>query len=52
MIKSQPEANMPVTNKESGTSVNEIASGIYRICTPAPPDRIPGGFTYSSYLIV
>lgn len=43
---------MPVTNKESGTSVNEIAGGIYRICTPAPPDRIPGGFTYSSYLIV
>jgi flavorubredoxin len=43
---------MPVTNKESGTNVNEIADGIYRICTPAPPDRIPGGFTYSSYLIV
>jgi flavorubredoxin len=43
---------MPVTNKESGTTVNEIADGIYRICTPAPPDRIPGGFTYSSYLIV
>lgn len=43
---------MPITNKESGTNVNEIAEGIYRICTPAPPDRIPGGFTYSSYLIV
>src|SRR6266851_1252325 len=43
---------MPVTNKESGTNVNEIAEGIYRISTPVSPDLIPGGFTFNHYLIV
>src|SRR5229473_7675998 len=43
---------MPVTNKESGTNVNEIDEGIYRISTPVPPDLIPGGFTFNQYLIV
>src|SRR5258708_33944331 len=43
---------MPVTNKESGTNVNEIAEGIYRISTPVSPDLIPGGFTLNQYLIV
>src|SRR5260370_38770926 len=43
---------MPVTNKESGTNVNEIAEGIYRISTPVSPDLIPGGFTFNQYLIV
>lgn len=38
-----------ITNKESGTSVDEVASGIYRISTPL--DVIPGGFTVNSYLI-
>lgn len=38
-----------ITNHVSGTSVDEVADGIYRICTPL--DVIPGGFTFNSYLI-
>jgi flavorubredoxin len=37
------------TNQETGTRVDEVAAGIYRICTPL--DIIPGGFTFNSYLI-
>jgi len=44
---------MPVTNPESGTTVEEIADGIYRISTPVPPsDAMPPGFTFNQYLIV
>ena len=43
---------MPVTNKESGTNVNEVADRIYRISTPVSPDLIPGGFTFNQYLII
>jgi flavorubredoxin len=43
---------MGITNKESGTNVNEIAAGIYRISTPVGPTLIPGGFTFNQYLIV
>lgn len=39
-----------ITNHDTGTHVDEVASGIYRICTPL--DVIPGGFTFNSYLIV
>ena len=40
---------MSVTNSESGTNVNEIADGIYRISTPV---TIPGGgFTFNQFLI-
>jgi flavorubredoxin len=38
-----------ITNQESGTRVDEVASGIYRISTPL--DVIPGGFTLNSYLV-
>jgi flavorubredoxin len=38
-----------ITNQETGTCVDEVAVGIYRICTPL--DVIPGGFTVNSYLI-
>lgn len=38
------------TNPETGTRVDEVAAGIYRICTPL--DIIPGGFTFNSYLIL
>ncbi|MDX1981878.1 MAG: MBL fold metallo-hydrolase [Bryobacteraceae bacterium] len=38
-----------ITNPETGTRVDEVAAGIYRICTPL--DVIPGGFTFNSYLI-
>ena len=38
-----------IANKETGTRVDEVAAGIYRICTPL--DIIPGGFTVNSYFI-
>ena len=41
---------MPITNQQSGTNVNEVADGIYRINTPL---AIPGGpeFSFNQYLI-
>src|SRR5512136_528797 len=38
-----------IANTETGTRVDEVAAGIYRISTPL--DVIPGGFTFNSYLI-
>ena len=38
-----------IANQETGTRVDEVAAGIYRISTPL--DVIPGGFTLNSYLI-
>jgi flavorubredoxin len=38
-----------IVSKETGTRVDEVAQGIYRICNPL--DVIPGGFTFNSYLI-
>jgi flavorubredoxin len=38
-----------ITNQDTGTRVDEVAPGIYRISTPM--DVIPGGFTFNSYLI-
>jgi flavorubredoxin len=43
---------MGVTNIESGTNIQEVADGIYRINTPLPPTFIPGGFSFNQYLIV
>ncbi len=44
---------MPITNAESGTTIDEIADGIYRISTPVPPsDELPPVFTFNQYLIV
>jgi flavorubredoxin len=42
---------MTVTNTQSGTNINEIADGIYRINTPV---RLPSGvgFSFNQYLIV
>ncbi len=41
---------MAITNKQSGTSVDEVADGVYRISTPV---TIPGGgFSFNQYLIV
>ncbi len=42
---------MTITNSSSGTSVDEIAAGIYRISTPVPPSEMPGGFTFNQILI-
>lgn len=41
-----------ITNNESGTNVEEIAEGIYRINTPVPIMTIPGGFSFNQYLIL
>jgi hypothetical protein len=39
-----------ITNASSGTCIDEIVDGIYRISTPVT--AIPGGFTFNQYLIV
>ncbi len=41
---------MGVTNPQSGTRVDEVAAGIFRINTPARD--VPGGFSFNQYLIV
>ncbi len=38
-----------ITNEHSGTTIDEIALGIYRISTPVT--AVPGGFTFNQYLI-
>jgi flavorubredoxin len=38
-----------ITNRDSGTTVDEIAAGIYRISTPV--SVVPGGFTFNQFLI-
>jgi flavorubredoxin len=43
---------MSITNTESGTNVNEVAEGIFRINTPIPPSVIPGGFSFNQFLLV
>jgi len=43
---------MSITNAQSGTRIDEIASGIYRISTPIAPESFPGGFTFNQFLIV
>jgi flavorubredoxin len=43
---------MGVTNKDSGTRIDEVAAGIYRISTPVGPAKIPGGFSFNQYLVV
>ncbi len=43
---------MPVTNAQSGTRIDEIEDGIYRISTPVPPNpTLPTGFTFNQYLV-
>ena len=39
-----------ITNRDTGTRIDEIAAGIFRISTPV--SAIPGGFTYNQYLLV
>jgi flavorubredoxin len=39
-----------ITTSETGTSIDEIATGIYRISTPV--SAVPGGFTFNQFLIV
>lgn len=40
------------TNAHTGTRIDEVAAGIYRINTPLQIASIPGGFNLSQYLIV
>jgi flavorubredoxin len=39
-----------ITNQGSGTAIDEVAPGIYRISTPF--SGVPGGFSFNQYLIV
>ncbi len=39
-----------ITNRESGTTIDEIAAGIHRISTPVM--RPSGGFSFNQYLVV
>jgi flavorubredoxin len=39
-----------ITNRDSGTAIDEIADGIHRISTPV--SVLPGGFTFNQYLII
>ena len=44
---------MPITNQESGTRIDEVASGIFRVSTPVPPNPgLPTGFSFNQYLVV
>ena len=43
---------MVITNPQSGTNVDEVAAGIYRINTPVVMEGGPGGFSFNQYLIV
>jgi len=43
---------MTVINRESGTSIDEVADGLYRITTPIPPSVFPGGFSFNQYLVL
>jgi flavorubredoxin len=42
---------MAVTNTQSGTNVNEVADGIYRINTPVAIEGA-GGFSFNQYLVL
>jgi flavorubredoxin len=41
---------MTISN-QSGTRIDEIARGIFRISTAVPPETMPGGFTFNQYLV-
>jgi flavorubredoxin len=40
---------MKITNRQSGTNINEVSDGIFRINTPV---NIAGGFSFNQYLIM
>ncbi len=41
-----------ITNHQSGTRIDEVGAGLYRVSTPLPPQVVPGGFTFNQYLLV
>jgi flavorubredoxin len=42
---------MGIVNARTGTRIDEVAEGIYRISTPVPPAAMPGGFTFNQFLV-
>ena len=43
---------MPITNTNSGTRIDEITTGIYRVSTPVPPNPgLPLGFSFNQILV-
>lgn len=40
-----------MTNTAVLPSINEIASGIYRISIPVAPENFPGGFSFNQFLV-
>jgi flavorubredoxin len=45
---------VPTIHPQTGTRIDEIADGIFRISVPVPPEAIPvpGGFTFNQFLVV
>jgi hypothetical protein len=43
---------MTIIDTRTGTNIEEIAQGLFRVSTPVPPDVIPGGFTFNQFLLV
>ena len=43
---------MSITNSQSGTNIEEVADGIYRINTAVELTGGPGAFSFNQYLIV
>ena len=43
---------MAITNKQSGTNIQEVADEIYRINTPVTFEGMSGGFSFNQYLIL
>lgn len=41
-----------ITNALTGTRIDEVETGIYRITTPVEIPGLPGGFSFTSYLAV
>ncbi len=46
------EAERMITNSQSGTNIQEVADGIFRINTPVSMSDGPGQFNFNQYLIV
>src|SRR3954467_13606001 len=44
--------NRMITNSQSGTNIQEVADGIFRINTPVSMSGGPGKFNFNQYLIV
>lgn len=43
---------MKIIDDTTGTSITEIAAGLFRVSTPVPPEVVPGGFTFNQFMLV